>query len=118
MSKLEIGRHGTVESKVSALIASKAGVSGIVDLLGNGRGKVQMIDGNSNLISPRPILPIVIGSAPPGTTWVAVRVFAFPSRGDGSTGSEDGSWVEEWGKCERGVGGLRGLREEYPFLGE
>lgn len=109
------GTHGRFHSANAALAISKAGASGIVDLLGSGTGRVQDADGNSNLIAPRTVIPMVVGQTGGGDTWLASRVFAVPSHG-GQGLSGDGAWLQQWHDAEDGVGGWDGLVKAYPFI--
>ncbi|RSH81436.1 hypothetical protein EHS25_006792 [Saitozyma podzolica] len=81
------GDHGRYESPHSALAVSKAGVSGVIDLLGAGRGVVQDADGNSNLMSPRTVIPLLLHEVK-REMWLASTVFAVPAdeRGRWGTG--------------------------------
>jgi hypothetical protein len=74
---------------------SKAGVSGVIDLLGNGKGVVQDADGNSNLMSPRTVIPLLLSEVE-GEMWLASRVFAVPADERG----EVREWVEGWKDVE------------------
>ncbi|ORX34806.1 hypothetical protein BD324DRAFT_635096 [Kockovaella imperatae] len=116
VSRLEDGIHGFQQTGTSAIIHSRAGVSGIIDLIGTGQGKIQVMDGNSNLITPRPIAPLIVGSFQKGTSWLAVRVFAIPTGADGKVGRIGAGWVEEWRECSKGIDGSEGLKKAYPFL--
>ena len=115
LKEVEDGTHGRFESARAALTISKAGVSGIVDLLGSGTGKVQDTDGNSNLVAPRTVIPMVVGQTGGGETWLASRVFAVPSHSSqGLPG--DGPWLQQWHDVESGIGGWEGLVKAYPFI--
>lgn len=103
---------GTFEDKGQARAASRAGVSGVVDLpvkeleLGRGsdgevsasgrRGQALRTDANSNLIVARAILPTLLGehAAGEGNIWLVTGVFALPNVGD-QQGAAAG-WLAEW----------------------
>jgi hypothetical protein len=91
LTSLVSGGHGRYETSHSALAVSRAGVAGIIDLLGNGKGVVQDADGNSNLMSPRTVIPLLLHEVE-GETWLASRVFAAPADERG----EVNEWVEGW----------------------
>lgn len=110
---LDLPLHGRYETSHSAIAVSKAGVSGIVDLSGGGSGKVQDVDGNSNLIAVRSVIPTIQGKVGKGETWLASRVYAVPSDvGDGARGG----WEEGWKECEKGLQGIEGVKKLYPFV--
>lgn len=115
LKQITDGTHGRFQSVSSALAVSKAGVSGIVDLLGTGSGRVQDADGNSNLIAPRTVIPMVVGQTGAGKTWLASQVFAIPSHSEEGL-PDDGSWLQQWNEVEKGVGGWEGLVKAYPFI--
>ena len=94
-------KFGIVENGSEARAASKAGVSGIVDL---GQkiirtGKAMRTDANTNLMVPRAIMPTLMGEH--GATadqdiWLVTAVFGLPS-----INNEHGArpqWEEEWNK--------------------
>lgn len=111
---LDLSSHGRYETPQSAIAVSKAGVSGIVDLGGAGKGKVLDVDGNSNLIAVRSVIPTIQGKVGKGETWLASRVYAVPANAGGvGTG---GGWEEEWKECEKGVQGIEGVKKLYPFV--
>lgn len=94
-------KHGRYESVHSAVAVSAAGVSGVINVLSstpNSSAKVQDADGNSNLIHPRTVIPLLLTSIPTGsTTWLASRVFALPAQQDKPL---DASWADEWTELE------------------
>ncbi|KAK1926887.1 hypothetical protein DB88DRAFT_475930 [Papiliotrema laurentii] len=117
MKEVTKGGYGRYESDSSALAVSRAGVSGVVDMLGSGRGKVQDTDGNSNLIAVRTVIPMIMGQAGEGETWIAVRIYALPAK-EGKVGRVGEGWVDEWKGLEKDTGDLDRLRELYPFINE
>lgn len=114
IQKAQDGVFGRLETDVSALAVSKAGVSGVIDLLHSGKGKVQDTDGNSNLIATRTVIPLILGSLDTEGTWAATRVYALPMT-DGKVGKIGAGWVEEWSSLNENVG-LEGLKKQYPFI--
>lgn len=91
---------GTFEHGGEARAASRAGVSGIVDL-GSGEirmGKAIRTDANSNLIVARAVLPTLL--AEHGNSdedvWLVAAVFGLPSTGD--NGGVAKGWEQEWEK--------------------
>jgi hypothetical protein len=117
MKEVTKGGYGRYESDSSALAVSRAGVSGVVDMLGSGRGKVQDTDGNSNLIAVRTVIPMIMGQAGEGETWIAVRIYALPAK-EGKVGRVGEGWVDEWKGLEKDTGDLDRLSELYPFINE
>ncbi|EME89031.1 uncharacterized protein MYCFIDRAFT_185473 [Pseudocercospora fijiensis CIRAD86] len=89
---LESPNEGTAAFGKTALILSRAGASGVVELLWNdGRtGGICHVDANSNLIEPRTLLPVLYADLEAGPTpmWFATAVFAMPS-----TVSD---WQDKW----------------------
>ena len=114
-SSLSEGSVGRYESANSALGVSKQGASGIVDLLGAGKGSVEDVDGNSNLMAPRTMIPMIFTDVGEGKTWLAVRVYALPFEKE--KGMATKGWLEGWRECEKGVGGFAGLKKKYHFIG-
>lgn len=81
-----------------AVVVSRAGASGIVELLpDNGRrGGICNADPNSNLLEPRTLLPTMYADLKAGsTTWFATAVFAMPASGVEGWQSK---WRQEWGR--------------------
>lgn len=110
------GISGRFQSKHAALIVSKAGASGVIDLIGSvaGAARVQDADGNSNLISPRTAFPLILSECEQGeTTWLATKIYAVPF---GDQGLETRGWKFVWEE-EAGGAGLEILKLRYPFIG-
>jgi hypothetical protein len=88
---------GTHENGGEGRAASKAGVSGIVDIGEGGRtGKALRTDANTNLMVPRAVLPTLVHEhqASDKSIWLVTAVFALPS-----VGKEEGAragWTTEW----------------------
>lgn len=95
-------KHGRYESANSAVAVSSAGVSGVINILPSvpeAVAQVQDADGNSNLIHPRTVIPLLLRTIPSGsTTWLASRVFAIPAQQDKPL---DAAWADEWTKLEQ-----------------
>lgn len=90
---------GTFEDEGQGRAASRAGVSGIVDLKASGRkGRALRTDANSNLIVARAVLPTLLDEHVPGekNIWLVTAVFALPSVGE-NEGAVAG-WSAEWEK--------------------
>lgn len=108
------GKAGRYEAAHSALTVSRVGISGVVDLLGNGAGKVHDAEGNSNLCFSRSIFPSIVGEIQGGETetWMAVRVFAQPF---GEEGLDARGWKQEWESCQKGWASVQAMREDLGF---
>ncbi|KAG5724964.1 hypothetical protein E4T56_gene12495 [Termitomyces sp. T112] len=88
---------GTYENGPEGRAASKAGVSGIVDIgSGERQAKALRTDANTNLMVPRAVLPTLSReySANVESFWLATAVFAQPSS-DGEEGASPG-WTAQW----------------------
>ena len=88
--------EGTEAKDDGCIIVSRAGASGVAELLfGARKGGVCNVDANSNLIEPRTLLPILQADLKAGSeTWYATAAFAIPSSLDGW----ENSWRESWRK--------------------
>ncbi|KAF8921571.1 hypothetical protein CPB85DRAFT_1271459 [Mucidula mucida] len=91
---------GTYEKGGEARAASKAGVVGVVDLLGTPSrvGKALRTDANTNLMVPRAVMP-TLRAEHDGTgqdVWLVTAVFALPNV-EGTEGARAG-WLSEWEK--------------------
>lgn len=90
---------GTYENGGEGRAASKAGVSGIVDIGVAGRkAKALRTDANTNLVVPRAVLPTLMQDhqASDKSVWLVTAVFALSS-----VGKEEGAragWTSEWNK--------------------
>lgn len=100
----EKGKEGTIETPSSASVVSRAGVSGVRDLLAGGggsgrserKGGICFADANSNLIEARTLLPCLYGDLKAGeTVWFVSGVFALPA-GSGSGIGAERKWREQW----------------------
>ena len=82
--------EGTETKGDACVIVSRAGASGIAELLpGTRNGSICNVDANSNLIEPRTLLPMVQTDLKAGSiSWFATAVFAMPSTSEG--------WQRRW----------------------
>ncbi|KAF5349109.1 hypothetical protein D9756_009450 [Leucocoprinus leucothites] len=91
---------GTYEQGKEGRVASKAGVSGIVELgwsKGGRKGCALRTDANTNLVVPRAVLPTLMGEhKAKEEVWLATGVFGLPSV-DEVEGASKG-WLKEWEK--------------------
>lgn len=90
---------GTLENDRECRAASRAGVSGIVNIgVGDRRARVLRTDANSNLMVPRAVLPTLLQDHQPNEkdSWLVTAVFALPSIG--SKEGADAGWTIEWNK--------------------
>lgn len=87
-----------------AMAISKAGVSGVIDLAGTGKAVVLDVDGSSNLVAPRTVIPAVRTKVA-GDVWLASRIWGVPAKGGRASGWLKG-WEEEVGKGKREVQAL------------
>ncbi|KAG6857095.1 hypothetical protein H0H87_009656 [Tephrocybe sp. NHM501043] len=88
---------GTHEKAGEGRAASKAGVSGIVDIgSGERKGIALRTDANTNLMVPRAVLPTLKHEhrASDKSIWLVTAVFAEPSSG-GRVGAKPG-WTTQW----------------------
>jgi len=90
--------YGTYENGGESRAASRAGVTGIVDLTGSRKGQALRTDANSNLVSARAVLPTLHADHQAGQKdiWLATAVFAIPSR-ENHRGAPS-NWTVEWKK--------------------
>lgn len=105
LSKLTEEAHGRYESPHSGLGHSRVGISGVIDLLGTGRGRVHDADGNSNTNDSRTVIPSIVTEVK-GEMWLATRVFALPE------GSVKAGWLEEWERCGKRYDGIDELKHD------
>lgn len=91
---------GTYEKGGEGRAASKAGVSGIVELgeAGMRKGRALRTDANSNLIVARAVLPTLLGEheVGKGDIWLGAGVFGLPNV-DEAEGATPG-WLKHWVK--------------------
>lgn len=99
------GEYGRYESNSSALGHSRAGISGVVDLLGTGQGRVHDADGNSNTNFSRTVIPSVVSEVT-GEVWLATRVFALPAE------SVKDGWLKEWENSGKGYSSVDQLKKD------
>ncbi|KAG5639285.1 hypothetical protein H0H81_004946 [Sphagnurus paluster] len=88
---------GTHERGGEARAASKAGVSGIVDIgSGERKGRALRTDANTNLMVPRAVLPTLMHEhvASDRSMWLVTAVFALPTSGDRQAAKP--GWTAQW----------------------
>lgn len=105
LSRVTEGEYGRFSSKSSGLGHSRAGISGVVDLLGTGQGRVQDADGNSNTNYPRTVIPSIVSEVN-GEVWLATRVFALPAE------SVKEGWLKEWQTCGERYNSVEQLKKD------
>lgn len=86
------------------MAVSKAGISGMIDLVGSGKAVILDVDGSSNLIAPRTVIPAVRTEVK-GDIWLASRVWGIPAK-EGRVAGWLKGWEEECGRGKREVGDL------------
>ncbi|WWC58154.1 uncharacterized protein I303_100689 [Kwoniella dejecticola CBS 10117] len=110
----EEGVAGRTSTDHSAVAVSRKGVSGVIDLLPSqgGRGSVEDTDGNTNLISPRTVLPTIFYELKAGETekWVATRVFAVPFTEEEGLGTK--GWLQGWKDAQQGYKRIEELKKD------
>lgn len=90
---------GTLAEAGIARAASRAGVSGIINVGEQQRkGTALRTDANSNLMVARAVLPTLIGEHEGSSSdiWLVTAVFALPSIADREGAAE--GWTKEWEK--------------------
>ncbi|EMC94496.1 hypothetical protein BAUCODRAFT_140813 [Baudoinia panamericana UAMH 10762] len=93
----ESPNEGIQSTECDAVVVSRAGASGVAELLqATGRkGGICNVDANSNLIESRTILPTMYADLTAGsTTWFGTAVFAIPTSAEGW----QDKWKSEWEK--------------------
>jgi hypothetical protein len=98
-------KWGRFENKHSGIATSRAGISGVSDLLHTGRGRVHNVDGNSNTNFPRTVVPSIVSEVK-GEKWLATRVYAIP--GD----SVKEGWLKDWETAQKGWASIDDMRKE------
>lgn len=98
-------QYGRYEDKRSGIATSRAGISGVSDLLRTGRGRVHNADGNSNTNFARTVIPSIVSQVH-GEKWLATRIFAIP--GD----SVKHGWLETWEESQKGWDSIEEMKEE------
>jgi hypothetical protein len=75
-----IGRSGDHSTGIGLAFARyPAGGTGIIDLNGEREGQVLRLDPNTNLLTPRTVLPTLVAQLEPGDHWLTCAVLADPS---------------------------------------
>ena len=81
-------------------------------MLKGGRAIIQDTDANSNLISERTVMPVVLTDVVRQSTWLATRIFAKPAK-DGVYDQCEEDVVASWNTCEADTGtGLASIKLE------
>ncbi|WWC66799.1 uncharacterized protein I206_100705 [Kwoniella pini CBS 10737] len=110
----EEGVAARISNQTSAMAVSRKGVSGAIDLLPSqgGKGSVEDTDGNSNLISPRTVLPTIFHELKAGEheKWIATRIFAIPFSED--KGLETTGWLKGWKDSQEGYAGVEEMKKD------
>ncbi|KAK6905252.1 hypothetical protein I204_08094 [Kwoniella mangroviensis CBS 8886] len=108
------GVAGRSSIETSAVAVSRKGVSGVINLLSvqGGKGRVEDVDGNTNLISPRTVLPTIFHELKAGEEekWIATRVWALPF--SESEGLKTKGWLEGWEDSQKGYGSIEELKKD------
>ena len=97
--------YGRFENKLSGIATSRAGVSGVSDLLRTGRGRIHNADGNSNTNFARTVIPSIVSQVY-GEKWLATRVFAIPAD------SVTRGWLKEWEAGQKGWDSVDEMKKE------
>jgi hypothetical protein len=97
--------YGRFENEQSGVATSRAGVSGVSDLLRTGRGRVHNADGNSNTNFARTVIPSIVSQVN-GEKWLATRVFAIPAD------SISKGWLKEWEASQKGWESIDEMKKE------
>ena len=98
-------QFGRFEDRRAGLATSRAGVSGVYDLLRTGRGRVHDADGNSNTNFARTVIPSIVSEVK-GEKWLATRVFAIPSD------SVQKGWLKDWESSQKGWDSVDEMRKD------
>lgn len=98
-------QYGRFENKQSGIATSRAGISGVADLLHTGKGRVHDADGNSNTNFARTVIPSIVSEVQ-GEKWLATRVFAIP------VDSVEQGWLKEWESSQKGWASIAEMKKE------
>ena len=96
---------GRSKNKESGIATSRAGISGVSDLLHTGKGRVHDVDGNSNTNFARTVVPSIVSQVN-GEKWLATRVFAIPAD------SVKQGWLKAWESCQKGWDSIDEMKKE------
>lgn len=105
LSQVTENDFGRFENGSIGLGHSRAGVSGVVDLLGTGQGRVHDADGNSNTNFSRTVIPSIVSEVK-GEEWLATRVFALPAE------SAQKGWLKDWQASQKRYNSIEELKKE------
>ena len=89
--------EGFSEKPQEALVVSRAGAVGIIELQTavSRKGKAVNADPNTNLIEKRTMIPTLLADLKPGdSVWYATAVFAMPDDGTRSQGEWERAWID------------------------
>ncbi|KZO89627.1 hypothetical protein CALVIDRAFT_46444 [Calocera viscosa TUFC12733] len=106
-------------SETAAFTVSNPGVSGVIDLLGDGPAEVRSADVNTNIVFTRTVIPMILTQVKPGEDkWNATRIDGKPS--GSSTKPVNDTWLTEWEGQEHSAGtkfsDVAALKAEFPCL--
>jgi len=88
-----LGSAGAVQQQAEpglAFARSSQGASGLRDLLSQRAGRVVAMAPRTNLMTPRAVLPSLLGEHAPGEHWLACAVVGIPG---------DARWEQMWAEC-------------------
>lgn len=88
-----------------------------MDLLDQGEARLQGVDANTNLVSPRTTLPLVLTPVGQGETWLATRVWGLPDHQDGK-GVALPDWEAQWAQEASESWDVKRLKNEYPYIAQ
>ncbi|WWC85846.1 uncharacterized protein L201_000713 [Kwoniella dendrophila CBS 6074] len=114
LEKVEEGIAGRINNNNHAVAISKKGVSGVINLLrkDGGKGSVEDVDGNTNLISPRTVIPTILHNLGKNQKekWIATRIWAIPFARE--EGLRSKGWLERWNASQKGYDNIDGLKKD------
>lgn len=105
LSHVKETEHGRYENASTGIAHSRAGVSGVIDLLGTGQGRVHDADGNSNTNFARTVIPSIVSEVK-GEVWLATRVFALPAE------SAKRGWLKDWEAAQQRYSSVDELKKD------
>ncbi|WVF65940.1 hypothetical protein IAT40_000678 [Kwoniella sp. CBS 6097] len=109
------GQPGRSSNVTSAIAVSRKGVIGVVNILPSegGRGSVEDVDGNTNIVSPRTVIPAIFHEIKQGQkeTWIATRIWGLPF--DEKKGLQTTGWLKDWEEGQTGWKDLETLKKDF-----
>ncbi|WVW81841.1 hypothetical protein I302_103839 [Kwoniella bestiolae CBS 10118] len=112
LGKVEEGVAGRISTERAAVAVSRKGVSGVINLLPSdgGNGSMEDVDGSTNLISPRTVLPTIFHELKAGEKekWIATRVWALPFVE--AEGLKTKGWLKGWEEDQKGYKDVEELK--------